>query len=71
MNRLPCGCPVDSGCDSWHEPAAAGVLDPEYADVDEAGQLSLGVAGEQRAIPGLAPAIQWQNDHAKEQCHGR
>lgn len=29
-------------------------LDPEYADVDEDGQLALGVAGEQRAIPGLA-----------------
>ena len=28
--------------------------DPEYADVDEDGQLSIGVAGEQRAIPGLA-----------------
>ncbi len=28
--------------------------DPEYADVDEAGQLSLGVAGDQRALPGLA-----------------
>lgn len=27
---------------------------PEYADVDEAGQLALGVPGEQRAIPGLA-----------------
>lgn len=40
--------------------------DPEYADIDEAGQLSIGVTGEQRAIPGLAAAIQWQNDHAKE-----
>lgn len=29
-------------------------VDPEYADVDEAGQLALGVAGDQRAIPGLA-----------------
>lgn len=29
-------------------------LDPEYADVDEAGQLALGVPGEPRAIPGLA-----------------
>jgi hypothetical protein len=28
--------------------------DPEYADVDEDGQLALGVVGEQRAIPGLA-----------------
>lgn len=31
-------------------------LDPEYADVDEDGQLALGVAGDQRAIPGLAQA---------------
>lgn len=31
-----------------------GNADPEYADVDEAGQLSIGVAGDQRAIPGLA-----------------
>ena len=31
-------------------------VDPEYADVDEDGQLSLGVAGEQREIPGLARA---------------
>ena len=30
--------------------------DPEYADVDEAGQLALGVELEQRAIPGLAKA---------------
>jgi hypothetical protein len=28
--------------------------DPEYADVDAEGQLSLGVPGEQRAIDGLA-----------------
>jgi hypothetical protein len=28
--------------------------DPQYADVDEDGQLTLGLAGEQRAIPGLA-----------------
>ena len=42
-----------------HEEMRAAVLelvDPEYADVDEAGQLALGVAGEQRAIPGLARA---------------
>lgn len=30
--------------------------DPEYADIDESGQFSLGVAGEQRALPGLADA---------------
>lgn len=30
------------------------VTDPEYADVAEDGQLSLGVPGEQRTIPGLS-----------------
>jgi hypothetical protein len=35
--------------------AVAALTDPEYADVDENGQLSIGVAGEQRSIPGLAP----------------
>lgn len=30
------------------------MTDPEYADVDEAGQLAIGVPGEQRAIDGLA-----------------
>jgi hypothetical protein len=30
------------------------LYDPEYADVDEEGQLALGVVGEQRALPGLA-----------------
>lgn len=33
-----------------------------YAEQDEEGQLSIGVTGEQRAIPGLAAAIEWQND---------
>jgi hypothetical protein len=36
---------------------------PRYADVDEDGQLSLGVAGEQRSIPGLA-ARREGGDHA-------
>lgn len=36
--------------------ASSSLVDPEYADVDEAGQLALGVTGEQRAIPGLARA---------------
>lgn len=32
--------------------------DVEYADEEESGQLAIGVAGEQRAIPGLAkPAV--------------
>lgn len=31
--------------------------DPEYADVDDAGQLSIGVAGEQRSLDGLAPPL--------------
>lgn len=33
----------------------AAPVDPEYADVDEAGQLALGVPGEQRSLDGLAP----------------
>lgn len=37
-------------------------VDPEYADVDEAGQLALGCAGEQRAIPGLAKSRQHEED---------
>jgi hypothetical protein len=35
--------------------AVAALTDPEYADVEEDGQLSLSVVGEQRSIPGLAP----------------
>lgn len=22
--RMPCGCPIDAGCDGWHEPAVGG-----------------------------------------------
>ena len=35
--------------------AAVELQDPEYADVDSAGQPALGVPGEQRSIVGLAP----------------
>ena len=36
--------------------------DVEYADEDEAGQLALGVPGEQRAIPTLATPVVWATD---------
>lgn len=51
-------------CGMWEQPhfpiaceAARRMLDPEYADVAEDGQLSVGVAGDQRAIPGLRKPV--------------
>lgn len=44
----------DEGAECENAARELGECDPEYADVDEAGQLALGVPGDQRAIPGLA-----------------
>lgn len=48
----PCGATVNGEPASRH--ACGCSIDPEYADIDETGQLGLGVTGEQRALPGLA-----------------
>jgi len=55
-------CWPGEGCQA---PKDAGA-DVEYADEDEAGQLALGVAGEQRAIPTLARPKKWADMSAEE-----
>ena len=46
----------------YGSPDCLRVPDVEYAEEDEAGQLSLGVAGEQRALPGLAQEREEKED---------
>lgn len=59
--RRPSGHKAMSGAHAqrWDDAvralAPAAPLDVEYADEDDTGQLTVGVPGEQRHLPGLAP----------------